>query len=306
MSELISLNPGQVSAGPLGLNIIGEGAIQASQASPGAPVVVTGSSLDDTIDAAQPKAALVYRIDSNAGDDSISGAAGDDDLSGSSGADTIRGNGGDDTISGGSQADSLLGGGGGDIIQAGDGIDLVYGGSGDDTINGGQGNDTLMGGPGDDTIFGEDGNDTVVGNAGDDSLSGGKGGDTLRGGGGNDILEGGQGRDILRGGPGADTFVFGPGSTGVGQLDQILDFQPGEDQIELSQALLPGSGISELGEEDFAVVREIGAGAANTATLIYEQKTGIVYYNAPGGREVALFRMQSNLSDLSATDFTIT
>jgi hypothetical protein len=124
---------------------------------------------------------------------------------------------------------------------------------------------------------------------------------------GNDILEGGSGRDILKGGPGEDTFVFGPGSTGVGQLDRIADFRPGEDRIELSRSLLPGSGLgSELGDDNFAVVRDISSGAAGDATLIYEQKTGILYYNAPGGKDVPLFQMQANLNDLSASDFTIT
>ncbi|MBW4466127.1 MAG: M10 family metallopeptidase C-terminal domain-containing protein [Pegethrix bostrychoides GSE-TBD4-15B] len=306
MSELITVNPGQASAGPLGLNIIGEGVIQAFQETPSTPVVATGSSLNDSISSAQPRDTTVFQIGGNAGNDDISGAAGDDTLSGGDGEDTIRGNSGNDIIDGGAQADNLLGGSGDDTIRAGNGIDVVNGGSGNDTIRGDQGNDTLMGGPGDDEIFGGNGNDTIIGNAGDDRLFGGAKSDILKGGGGDDILEGGSGRDLMKGGPGSDTFVFGPGSTGPGKLDRIFDFNPGEDQIELSQALLPGSGISELGEADFAVVREISLGAESTATLIYEQKSGIVYYNAPGGKDVPLFQLQPNLSGLSASDFTIT
>ncbi len=306
MSELISLNPGQISAGPLGLNIIGEGAIQAFQSAPGAPVVVTGSSLNDSIEASQPRSTTIFQISGNDGDDDIAGAAGDDDLSGGAGQDTIRGRGGNDSIRGGAKGDTLLGGGGDDTISANDGIDLVFGGDGDDTIRGDQGNDTLMGGPGNDTIFGDNGNDTMIGNAGDDTLFGGAKSDTLRGGGGDDILDGGSGRDLLQGGLGADTFVFGRDANRTGGLDRIVDFRPGEDRIELSSALLPGSGLgSELGDTDFAIVRDIDAEVVN-ATLIYERNTGIVYYNAPGGKDVPLFQMQANLNDLSASDFTIT
>jgi len=306
MSEII-VNPGQPSAGLLGLNIIGEGTVKASQTSPTGPVVVTGSNLDDTIDVVRPKGTTVVQISGNGGNDSFSGAGGNDTLTGGDGEDIIRGNGGNDQIAGGTGIDNLLGGTGNDTIQAGDGIDLVYGGAGNDEISGEQGNDTLMGGPGDDSLSGDEGNDTIVGGEGDDGLFGGDGSDFLRGGSGNDILEGGSGRDILKGGPGEDTFVFGPGSTGVGQLDRIADFRPGEDRIELSRSLLPGSGLgSELGDDNFAVVRDISSGAAGDATLIYEQKTGILYYNAPGGKDVPLFQMQANLNDLSASDFTIT
>lgn len=309
MSEII-VNPGQVSAGPLGLSIVGEGAVRAAQPVPGAPVAVTGSSLDDTIQTLQPRSTVIYQINSGAGDDTISGAAGSDRFSGGDGQDVIQGNAGDDTIDAGAQADVIFGGTGNDIIQAGEGIDLVYGGAGSDRIGGGQGNDTLMGGPGDDIIFGDDGNDNLVGNDGDDDLFGGRGSDFLRGGSGNDILDGGPGGDTLRGGSGADSFVFGPRSTGTGPLDRIVDFKPGEDEIKLSRTLLPGSGLgSQLSAENFAVVSEIGEigeGAASTAALIYEQKTGIVYYNAPGGRDVPLFQMRPNLSGLSAADFTLT
>ena len=308
MSEII-VSPGQVSTGPLGLSIVGEGAVRASQTTLSAPVLVTGSSLDDTIQTTQPKSTTIYQINSGAGNDTISGGARNDALSGGDGEDTILGNAGDDQIDGGAQADVIFGGAGDDVIQAGDGIDLVYGGAGNDTLRGGQGNDTLMAGPGDDIIFGDEGNDSLVGNEGDDDLFGGSGSDFLRGGSGNDILEGGPGRDILKGGPGKDTFVFGPGSVGtsVGQLDEIVDFKPGEDEIKLSRALLPGSGLgSEIGAANFAVVEKIGSGMASGVALVYEQSTGIVYYNAPGGKDVPLFQMQPNLTGLKASDFTLT
>ena len=93
MSEII-VNPGQPSAGLLGLNIIGEGTVKASQTSPTGPVVVTGSNLDDTIDVVQPKGTTVVQISGNGGNDSFSGAGGNDTLTGGDGEDVIRGNGG--------------------------------------------------------------------------------------------------------------------------------------------------------------------------------------------------------------------
>lgn len=307
MSEII-VSPGQVSTGPLGLSIVGEGAVRVSQISASAPVIVTGSSLDDAIQVIKPKsAASIYQVNSGAGDDIVLVGAANDTISSGDGNDVIQANGGNDIIDAGTGDDTVFGGAGNDNIQAGDGIDIVDAGLGDDLVRGEQGNDTLFGGPGDDMLYGDEGNDTIIGGDGDDDLFGGANSDLLRGGSGNDILDGGAGRDLYRGGPGSDVFVFGAGSTGVGQLDRILDFRPGEDEIKLSRALLPGSGLgSELGEENFAVVREIGSGGASSAALIYESKTGIVYYNAPGGKDVPLFQMQANLSSLSAADFTLT
>ncbi|MGY8706275.1 M10 family metallopeptidase C-terminal domain-containing protein [Bradyrhizobium sp. 18BD] len=87
-----------------------------------------------------------------------------------------------------------------------------------------------------DNATGGSGNDTITGNAIANVLNGGAGNDTLSGGGGNDTLIGGPGVDILTGGAGADTFVFAAGnsSPAVGQHDQITDFTPGVDHIDLS------------------------------------------------------------------------
>jgi serralysin len=78
--------------------------------------------------------------------------------------------------------------------------------------------------------------DTINGGTGSDHLSGGLGNDTIRGGSGEDWLWGGAGSDKLTGGAGADHFIFsalddfGPTSN----RDQILDFAPGSDHIDLS------------------------------------------------------------------------
>jgi len=121
-------------------------------------------------------------------------------------------------------ADSLVGGRGDDVID---------GGAGDDILDGGGGRaseDVLDGGAGDDTLFGRGGEDILEGGTGDDTLFGNRGNDTLSGGDGNDFLDGGVGRDTLEGGAGNDTFVQHFGVRGV---DEILDFNPAEDTIEL-------------------------------------------------------------------------
>lgn len=76
-------------------------------------------------------------------------------------------------------------------------------------------------GNGDDDYTGTDRNDLVSGGAGDD---------VLRGGRGDDILADGPGSDRLVGGAGRDLFVFTPD----GDRDEIRDFTPGVDRIDLS------------------------------------------------------------------------
>ncbi|MBR0832024.1 M10 family metallopeptidase [Bradyrhizobium manausense] len=99
-----------------------------------------------------------------------------------------------------------------------------------------------------DNAIGGSGNDTIIGNAIANVLNGGAGNDTLSGGGGNDTLVGGTGVDVMTGGDGADTFVFAAGdsSPAVGQHDQITDFTPGVDLIDLSSMdAIPGTAASD-------------------------------------------------------------
>ena len=79
------------------------------------------------------------------------------------------------------------------------------------------------------TVTGQDGNDIVVATAGGNTLLGGAGSDLLLGGTGNDTINGGANNDILRGGTGSDTCKF---SGNFGD-DTVLDFQHGEDHIEV-------------------------------------------------------------------------
>ncbi len=307
MSELIIVNPGTPSTGPvLGLNIINELPVQVFRETPEGPVVATGSGGRDVIRVANFLDTASYQIDGGVDRDDIAGGAADDTLSGGDGDDIVIGRAGNDQISGGAGKDTLSGGPGNDQMQGDAGIDLIDAGPGDDRVDGGDGNDTLLGGPGNDELFGGANEDVIRGGDGNDTLSGGGGSDTIRGGTGDDLLIPGAGKDLLKGGAGADTFRFTRGSTGRGQLDRIVDFSPAEDIIELSQALLPNSGLGSgtLSSEDFAVVRDIGS-ADTTASLIYEQRSGILYYSPAEGRDVPLLQLRQNLADISAANFTI-
>lgn len=70
----------------------------------------------------------------------------------------------------------------------------------------------------------------VAGGAGHDLIWRSAGAGTLEGGAGDDLLVDGPGQDVLIGGTGADIFVL----TADGQRDEIRDFNPGQDRIDLS------------------------------------------------------------------------
>jgi Ca2+-binding RTX toxin-like protein len=68
------------------------------------------------------------------------------------------------------------------------------------------------------------------------NIFGGKAADTLTGGGQADLLHGNLGADILTGGGGADVFRYDNIAESTNSIrDQILDFTPGTDKIDLSR-----------------------------------------------------------------------
>lgn len=203
------------------------------------------------------------RFEGWGGNDRMFGGGGNDTLLGGSGNDTIQGGAGNDRLDGGAGRDHLTGGRGNDVyvVTAGDtvveqvngGIDRVHsainwnlsaniedlnftgaanvGGKGNslaNTMNGNAGSNALNSGAGNDRLFGNAGNDRLLGGTGNDMLNGGTGADTLIGGAGKDRMYGGAGAT-------SDVFVFNSATESrVGaQRDQIFDFQPGRDDIDL-------------------------------------------------------------------------
>ena len=77
------------------------------------------------------------------------------------------------------------------------------------------------------------GDDVEFGAGGDDTIAGASGRDLIAGGPGDDRLTGGADSDLLIGGPGADVFSQAPGTT-TGEVDIILDFELGVDQINVA------------------------------------------------------------------------
>lgn len=112
------------------------------------------------------------------------------------------------------------------------------------------GRNIIEGSPNIDTLVGLDNkDDLIVAGAGSDRLGGLGGNDALYGQDGNDLLWGGDGDDLLRGGLGNDTLI-GDDFPGVGRdtfvlaagegTDTILDFQVGNDFLDLAGGLTFG------------------------------------------------------------------
>jgi hypothetical protein len=107
-------------------------------------------------------------------------------------------------------------------------------------------------------------------------IFGGQGNDTITTGAGADIIQGGRGADDMTGGGGADTFryITTLDSTGAA-MDEILDFAPGTDKIDLSRidanSLAGGDqAFSWIGSNAFT-----GSGAASAGELRAYQNNGI-------------------------------
>lgn len=207
------------------------------------------------------------------------------------------------TINGLGGNDTLTGNGGNDVIDGGNGNDTVSGGAGNDKLFGGAGADTLNGGDGNDLIDGGSSNDVLNGGSGDDTLSGGAGTDTLNGGEGSDILIGGVGRDITSGGSGNDRFVLNDLSTF--NTDTITDFTVGSDKIVLDTDVFTAFAGASVSAPEFTFGNKA---TTKLQRLIFDQATGILYYDADGSssgkakRAIATF---SNGAVLGTGDFIL-
>ena len=173
--------------------------------------------------------------------------------------------------------------------------------------------------------------ETVVGSRFADTLTGGEGQDVLTGGSGNDILNGGKGSDTLTGGDGNDIFVFDKGMTPAGTLntspgsfnvDTILDFFSGQDQIQLSKAIFTkfdnangglGTGIGGLAQEDFLSATATAGTAPGAADgsdkILYNRTDGSLWYDPDGNGasvavKIAIVGVQTH-PDLQCWDFQI-
>jgi len=255
----------------------------------GAPVVVTGTTGNDTLSGSAAYDALGNPIT-----DAVDGLGGIDTfvLTGAlaSYSLSIDAN-GNLLVSGPDGTDTLTGI---ELLQATDGVYPVgslvgfsqpsltgltvssSASTGNDYLVGGIMGDAIGGGGGNDTIAGLTGNDTLFGNAGNDVLLGGDGADQLEGGAGNDLMFGGAGDDLMRGDVidvvGNDTLLGEEGNDWLdaGAGNDWLDGGGGNDTLYGglgSDVLRGGSGDDVMfGDVYSDRSHEISVNASDTAT----------------------------------------
>jgi Ca2+-binding RTX toxin-like protein len=139
--------------------------------------------------------------------------------------------------------------------------------------------------------------DPLKGTKDNDTFTGTSGADTYDGLAGNDILWGKGGNDILTGGAGKDVFVFDT-AIGSGNVDTITDFYATDDAIYLDLAVFTKLGSGSLSSpqrvnKSYFELRE--KAASNNDYVLYNQKTGVLSYDADGVKsgapvEIAKFK----------------
>ncbi|WP_305072129.1 hypothetical protein [Microvirga puerhi] len=154
-------------------------------------------------------------------------------------------------------------------------------------------------------------NDRLSGNLGNDKLYGGAGNDTLKGDAGNDVLWGGLGKDVLTGGKGKDIFVFDTKFNRKTNLDKITDFNVKDDTIWLDNALFKANkalyAATKKGTEAKplklnAKFFTIGDKAKDKNDyLIYDNKKGVLYYDADGSGAKAAIEIATLKKGLKMT-----
>lgn len=164
---------------------------------------------------------------------------------------------------------------------------------------GSSGNDRLIGLSGSDTMRGGQGADLLDGRGGNDMIGGWQGDDTIQGGAGNDLIASGAGRDQVWGGSGADTFAF-YASEGFGGRDRIMDFTPGQDEIDLS---LIDADATRAGNQAFRWLGHAGTDGKAGALWLLASSGGVeVLCDMTGdGRADLSFQLRS-LTTLSQAD----
>jgi hypothetical protein len=201
--------------------------------------------------------------------------------------------GGNDQLYGGSGNDTLFGGTGNDIYYVNASGDQVveYTGEGNDLVistvtyelAGNAGNVERLYLRGAAAVDGK-GNtlgNTLIGNSAANRLEGLAGRDTLNGGNGDDVVSGGRDGDLLIGGAGADSFRFAGCYASEAGFDTVRDFVHGTDKVQIEHYYY--GGIESQGGPIAAIEFTKGT-AATTANqnLIYNQDTGVLYYDADG------------------------
>jgi Ca2+-binding RTX toxin-like protein len=219
----------------------------------------------------------------NAGANALTGAAGGDTLDGGAGADTLTGWAGNDTY----VVDNV-----GDVV-----VEAAGGGS--DTVQTGLSSYSLAGLSNVENLtFTGSGNFSGSGNALGNAIAGGSGADTLTG---------GDGADTLTGGAGADVFRFGAPLSAATNVDRIADFTPGTDRIALDHTVFTMLGVGAFDPTTLHAGNGFTTAAGANDHLIYNAKTGALYYDADalGGAAAVQIGVIVGSPNLTSGDFII-
>ena len=149
-------------------------------------------------------------------------------------------------------------------------------------------------------------NNAISGNANRNTINGGSGHDALSGNGGNDTLTGGTGNDSLVGGSGKDVFVFDTALNRSTNVDTITDFSVKDDTIWLENAVFRKLTRTGVLNKDFFT---IGTAAKDKNDyIVYDNKTGALYYDADGSGKGAAIKFAQLGTHLKMTyaDFYVT
>lgn len=285
------------------LSLVTKGSGGFNVSNTGAATTLSGSGLSD-------------KLVGGAYNDILLGGAGNDTLVGGSGNDKLTGGIGIDTFSVTSGTDSItdLGAGGADVLTVGLGsnvnatINTAWIATAA-TSNNGTANINTSGLAVNlaSVIAGKNGF-TVTNIGGATTLNGSSFADVLIGGKGNDTLVGGLGSDMLTGGAGNDVFVFNTAANASAQ-DTINDFISGSDKLQFKKTIFSKLGaVGDLKAAEFNAGNFI-SGQDATDRIIYNNKTGGLYYDADGNGvnasvQIALIGITSH-PELKYTDIQI-
>ena len=258
-----------------------------------------------------------------AGNDTLNGSDYNDYLLGYDGSDTLKGNGGDDGLDGGAGNDVLAGGPGKDTMIGGTGNDTYFVENGGDHVTeyASEGTDlvkssisyTLGANVENLTLTGTaaiDGTgntlaNVITGNSAANVLRGNGGTDTIHGGDGNDTIYGGAGNDSLGGGAGQDLFVFSSTLNGTTNVDKLIDYTHGTDQMVLDSTIF--AAFTAIGEMDSTAFFAGTSAHDSDDHIIYDSATGNIYYDpdGTGSHAETLFAHVAPGTTLSNLDFFI-
>jgi Peptidase M10 serralysin C terminal len=156
-----------------------------------------------------------------------------------------------------------------------------------------------------DIKIGTGGNDVMNGtDAGMDGFDARGGNDIIDGKGGMDFVMGGAGNDMITLGAELDVVYFNTKLNARTNVDRIIDFKSGEDQIGLAKSIFKKAGSNVLKKSAFWTGNKAHD---KDDRIIYDKKTGSLYYDPDGTGSLAQTKFASlaNKAALSHKDLWI-